>query len=86
MSHASSTNQDLIDKLKDPKEADAYFTSILEQCKKLDRKESDELMLTALRNIAQARPEDVHVDLNNENSFKTKALLRILSSVSKRFI
>ena len=84
MSHTQKTHPDLINKLKDPKEADAYFTSILEQCKKLDKKESDELMLDALRNIAQARPEDVHVDVNNENSFKMKALLRLLNFVSKK--
>jgi len=84
MSHTHQNHTDLINKLKDPKEADAYFTSILEQCKKIDKQEADALMLDALRNIAQARPEDVHVDLNNENSFKMKALLRILNFVSKK--
>lgn len=86
MSHTQQTNTDLINKLKDPQEADAYFISILEQCKKLDKQEADTLMLCALRNIAQARPEDVHVDVNNENSFKIKALLRVLNFVSKKFM
>lgn len=86
MSHTQQTNTDLIDRLKDPKEADLYMTSILERCKTLDKKEADELMLDALRNIAQARPEDVHVDVSNENSFKLKALLRVLHFVSKKFI
>lgn len=86
MSHTEKSNTDWIDTLKDPKAADMYFSSILEQCKKLDTKEADALMLNALKNIAQARPEDVHIDLNNENSFKTKALLRVLHFVSKKFI
>lgn len=86
MSNTKQTHTDLINKLKDPQEADAYFTSILEQCKKLDKKEADELLLTALRHVAQARPEDVHVDLNNENSFKMRALLRLLNFVSRKFM
>jgi len=86
MSHTKQTNIDLINTLKDPKEADKYFSSILEQCKKLDKKEADVLMLNALRNIAQARPEDVHVDINNENTLTMKTLLRVLHFVSKKLM
>lgn len=84
MSKIQQPNLDLINKLKDPQEADRYMTSILERCKTLDKKEADALMLDALRTIAQARPEDVHIDVNNENSFKMKALLRLLNFVSKK--
>lgn len=77
---------DLINKLRDPKEADAYFTGILERCKQLDKKEADTLLVEALRNIAQARPEDVHIDLNNESSLKMRALLRLLQFVSKKLV
>lgn len=86
MSHTEQTHADLIQKLQDPKEADQYFTEILKRCKNLDKKEADALLLDALRTIAQARPEDVHVDVNNENSFKMRASLRLLHFISKKFM
>lgn len=45
----------LIQDLKDPKEAQAYFNAILEECKKCDEEESQKLLLLALKNIADAQ-------------------------------
>lgn len=86
MVYTQETYADLINKLKDPKEADLYFTAVLERCKNLDKKESDRLLGEALKNIAEARPEDVNIDVNNENSLKMRALLRFLRFISKKFM
>jgi len=86
MADNTKNNKDLIERLKDSKEADAYFSSILEQCKNLDKKDADTLLHESLKNIAETRPEDVNIDINNENSFKMRALLRLLNFVSKKLI
>lgn len=86
MINTQETHTDLINKLKDSKEADVYFTSILERCKNLDKKDADALFHEALKNLAQARPEDVHINVNNENSLTMRALLRFLHFVSKKIM
>lgn len=86
MVNNNKNHQDLIDKLKQPHAADVYFTEILEKCKNLDKREAEELLHGALKNIAEARPEDVHIDVNNENSFKMRALLRFLHYISKKIM
>ena len=45
----------LIEALGDPKEAKAYFDAILEECKECNAEESRQLLLLALRNIAEAQ-------------------------------
>jgi len=45
----------LIEELKDPKEASMYFNAILEECKDCDEEEAKELVLKALKNIADAQ-------------------------------
>ena len=45
----------LIESLKDPQEAQAYFEAILEECKECDEEESQKLILLALKNIAEAQ-------------------------------
>ncbi len=85
MVNAQGTHADLIKKLKDPKEADLYFSSVLEKCKSLDKNEADKLLHEALKNIAEARPEDVNIDVN-ENSLKLSALLRLLHFISRKLI
>jgi probable addiction module antidote protein len=45
----------LLERLKDPKEAMLYFNAILEECKDCDEQEAKELVLTALKDIAEAQ-------------------------------
>ena len=45
----------LLQDLKDPKEAVAYFNAILEECKECDEEEAKQLVLQALKNIADAQ-------------------------------
>jgi probable addiction module antidote protein len=45
----------LIDKLKDPEEAVAYFNAILEECKSCDPEEAQKLLLSALKDITDAQ-------------------------------
>ena len=78
-------HENLIKKLKDPKEADLYLSSVLEKCKDLDKKEVDQLLQEALKNLAEARPEDININVN-ENSFKLNALFRFLNFISKNFM
>jgi len=79
------THADLIKKLQDPKEADVYFSSVLEKCKSLDKNEADAVLREALKNIAEARPEDAHINVN-ENSLRMSALLRFLRFISKKLM
>jgi DNA-binding phage protein len=50
MPTSSSYHSHLIESLKDPQEAAAYLDAVLEDC-------SDDELLLALRNVAQARPD-----------------------------
>jgi probable addiction module antidote protein len=45
----------LIERLRDPKEARAYFDAILEECKSCDEEEAKKLILLALKDIAEAQ-------------------------------
>jgi probable addiction module antidote protein len=45
----------LIEHLSDPREASMYFNAILEECKDCDEDEANQLVLQALKNIAQAQ-------------------------------
>jgi probable addiction module antidote protein len=45
----------LIQSLKDPQEAQAYFNAILEECKSCDAEEAQKLLLLALKNITEAQ-------------------------------
>jgi hypothetical protein len=83
MVNTKETHENLINKLKDHEEADLYMSSVLEKCKNLDRSEADKLLHEALKNLAEARPEDVGINVN-ENSFKLSALLRLLHFISKK--
>lgn len=80
------THKELIERLKDSQEADAYFTSVLKDCKNLDKEEADKLLLEALKNLAEARPDDVHVDLNNEHGLKLRGALWLLRFVSRKLV
>lgn len=55
MSRSKKFHDLLIKRLKDPKEAAAYFEAILEECKELDEQESMELVLAALKDITDAQ-------------------------------
>lgn len=85
MVNVKITHADLIKKLKDPSEADLYFSSVLEKCKNLDKNEADKLLHEALGNIAEARPEDVNINVK-ENSLKMRALLRLLHFISRKLM
>ena len=45
----------LIQRLKNPKEAIFYFEAILEECKHCNEEEAKQLVLLALKNIADAQ-------------------------------
>ncbi len=45
----------LIERLKDRKEAAAYFAAILEECKQCDEEEAQKLLLLALKNLTEAQ-------------------------------
>ena len=85
MVNNKESHTDLINRLKDSKEADLYLSSILEKCKNLDKEEADKLLHKALRNIAESRPQDVNIDVN-ENSLKLSALLCLLHFVSRKLM
>lgn len=82
---AHKTHADLINKLKDSKESDLYFLDVLKKCKSMDKNEADMVLHEALKNLAQAHPEDVHIDVN-KNSLTMSALLRFLHFISRRLM
>lgn len=45
----------LIESLKDPAEASAYFNAVLEECKSCDDEEAQRLLLLALKNLTEAQ-------------------------------
>lgn len=55
MLESNINQQELIEKLKDESQADAYFYEVIEKCKKLDKEKAQEQMIVALQNIAQAQ-------------------------------
>ncbi len=85
MVHAKETHADLINRLKDSGQADIYFSDVLKKCKSLDKSEADALLQEALKNLAQANPEDVHIDVN-ESNWKLSALLRFLHFISRKLV
>jgi hypothetical protein len=82
----TQNHAELIERLKDSKEANMYLMATLKKCKKLDKKDANKLLQKALKNIAEARPNDVNIDVDNESSFKMKSLLRLLQLVSQKIM
>ena len=78
--------EELIEKLKDEVQADAYFYEVIETCKKLDNQSAQEQMIIALKNIAQAQGglvDDLSQVLPDSG---TQSLYKILSSVILKFV
>jgi len=69
--------------LKNPKDADKYFESVLKECKNYDDEKAKQHLLEALKNVSEAQPDSAHLDLSKEN-FKLSTVLRILHYVSKK--
>lgn len=76
-------NSELIEKLKNPAEADAYFEAVLKECKHYDDTKAKEHILEALKNISAAQPENANLDLSQDN-FKLNVVLRVLNFVAKK--
>jgi hypothetical protein len=55
MLHNKNSHEELIKKLKDEKQADAYFYDVIAECKTVEKKQAKLLLTTALKNITQAR-------------------------------
>ena len=86
MVNTQETHADFIKKLKDSNEADAYFSSVLRKCKSLDKDEADALIYEALKNLAQARPQDVNINVNDKHSLTMRALLRFLRFIARNLM
>lgn len=50
-----NNQHDLIEKLKDDKEAEAYFWAVLEECKNCDKEEAQKRLVVALKNLSEAQ-------------------------------
>ena len=55
MARSKNYRDELIEALKDPKEAEAYFAAVLEECKSCDEEEAQKLLLLALKNLTEAQ-------------------------------
>jgi hypothetical protein len=55
MSLNKNTHEELIEKLKNEAQADAYFYDVIAQCKTVEKQQAKLLLTTALKNITQAR-------------------------------
>ncbi|MBP6869759.1 hypothetical protein KBC04_02670 [Candidatus Babeliales bacterium] len=86
MSYKNLTQQELIEILKDESQADTYFHQGIEECKKVDKQKAQELLIIALKNIAQAQG-----GLVNNLSYVlpesgSKSLYKTLSSVMVKLV
>lgn len=54
MSKNNINHKELIDKLKNDKEAEAYFYAIIEKCKNEDKEKAQKHLIEALQNLTQA--------------------------------
>lgn len=55
MTRSKNFRDYLLDRIKDPSQAALYFQAILEECKDCDEEEGRRLILSALKNIADAQ-------------------------------
>lgn len=81
----NNNHNDLIEKIKNPAEADAYFESVLKECKNYDDETAKQHLLAALKNISEAQPDVTHLDLS-KNNFKLSVILRVLNFISKKLM
>ena len=81
-----NNHQELIDRLKDDTQADAYFYEILEKCKHSDKEKAQEQLIVALQNIAQAQGGLVDGLSHVLPDSGTQSLYKILSSVILKFV
>lgn len=54
MNKTKTTHKELIEKLKNDKEAEAYFLAILKECKHGDKEEAQKHLIEALKNLTEA--------------------------------
>ncbi len=80
-----NNHKELIEKLKNPEAANAYFEAVLKECKNYDDETSKQRILEALKNISEAQPDAAHLDLS-QDGFTVSAALRVLNFVSKNLI
>ena len=86
MLHNNKNQQELIEKLKNDAQADAYFYEVIENCKQLDKQQAQEQMIIALKNLAQAQGglvDDLSHVLPDSG---TQSLYKILSSIILKFV
>ena len=86
MLESNINQQELIEKLKDEAQADAYFYEVIEKCKKLDKQKAQEQMIIALQNIAQAQGGLVNGLSHVLPDSGTQSLYKILSSLILKFV
>ena len=55
MARSKNRQSLLIESLRNPKEAKAYFHAILEACKECDEEEAQKLILLAFKNLTEAQ-------------------------------
>lgn len=81
----NTSHKDLIEKLKNPTEANIYFEAVLKECKNYSDEDAKQHLLEALKNISAAQPDVAHLDLSKEN-FKLSVVLRVLNYISKKLV
>lgn len=75
MARSKNRQSLLIESLKDPKEAEAYFSAVLEACKECDEEEAQKLILLAFKNLTEAQGGvaklAIKTGLGRESLYKT---------------
>ncbi len=84
MIHQKENENILLEQLKDDAQADAYFFNIIEQCKKLDKKPAQELLVDALKNITKA--QGGMGNILDTVGIKSDGFYKIVSTVILRFV
>lgn len=82
MSYNDMNQQELIEKLKDDAQADAYFYEILEKCKISDQQQAKEQLMVALKNITHAQGGFA----NFLSQSGAESFYKIISSVILKFV
>ena len=82
MLHNKNHDQDLIEALKDDAQADAYFFSVLDNCKKVDKQEAQKQLELALKNLTHAQGGLA----NMLSQSRAQSFYSMLSSVILKFV
>ncbi len=78
------SHQELITKLRNDEEADAYFLAIIEKCKTEDKEEAQKHLIEALKNLTEAHGG--YANFAERIGLGSTSFYNMLSSIILKFV